>query len=155
MGKSFLLSKDEPLPPNIDGVMVLWIFRRRAQLAKKSAKIGPLDPSFWFFCPRPLVRSCSIFFRDRMRLVVSSNTEVSGTSEVPQSCKKNFRKSSCCVLIEDRSRSSEFASIEIDQITVCLGSKNIFLLYFHFFILQVVCNRKVWVRAFYCLKMSL
>ena len=33
MGESFLLSKDEPLTPNIDGVMALWIFRRRAQTA--------------------------------------------------------------------------------------------------------------------------
>ena len=31
MGESFLLSKEEPLTPNIDGVMTLWIFRRRAQ----------------------------------------------------------------------------------------------------------------------------
>ena len=31
MGESFLLSKDEPLTPDIDGVMALWIFRRRAQ----------------------------------------------------------------------------------------------------------------------------
>ena len=30
IGESFLLSEDEPLTPNIDGVMVLWIFRRRA-----------------------------------------------------------------------------------------------------------------------------
>ena len=54
LGESFLLSEDEPLTPNIDGVMALWIFRRRAQTAKnrrKSAKIGPLDPSFYFFAP--------------------------------------------------------------------------------------------------------
>ena len=57
MGESFLLSKDEPLTPNIDGVMALWIFRRRAQTSKnrqKLAKIGPLDPSFYFFAPSPL-----------------------------------------------------------------------------------------------------
>ena len=30
MGKSFPLSKDEPLTYKIDGVMALWIFRRRA-----------------------------------------------------------------------------------------------------------------------------
>ena len=58
MGESFLLSKDEPLTPNIDGVMALWIFRNRAQTAenwRKSAKIGPLDSSLEFFRPRPLV----------------------------------------------------------------------------------------------------
>ena len=48
MGERFLPSEDEPLTPNIDGVMALWIFRRRAQntkIGQKSAKIGPLDPS--------------------------------------------------------------------------------------------------------------
>jgi len=57
MGESFILSEDEPLTPNIDGVMALWIFRRRAQTAenrRKSAKIGPLDPSIYlFFTPAP------------------------------------------------------------------------------------------------------
>ena len=56
MGESFILSKDEPLTPNIDGVMALWIFRRRAQTAenrRKSPKIGPLDSSFYIFSPRP------------------------------------------------------------------------------------------------------
>ena len=56
MGESFLLSKDEPLTPNIDGVMALWIFRNRAQTAEnwqKSAKIGPLDSSLEFFSPPP------------------------------------------------------------------------------------------------------
>ena len=33
-GESFLLSKDEPLTSKIDGVMALWIFRRRTQTAK-------------------------------------------------------------------------------------------------------------------------
>ena len=52
MGESFILFEDEPLTPNIDGVMALWIFRRRAQTAenrRKSVKIGPLDSSFYFF----------------------------------------------------------------------------------------------------------
>ena len=36
-----------------------------------------------------------------MRLVESSNTEVSGASEVPQTCSKLiFRKSSCCVFTQ-------------------------------------------------------
>ena len=39
MGKSFLLSEDEPLTPNIDGVMALWIFRRRAQTAENRRKL--------------------------------------------------------------------------------------------------------------------
>ena len=34
MGERFLLSKDEPLTPDIDGVMALWIFRKRAQNTK-------------------------------------------------------------------------------------------------------------------------
>ena len=38
MGESFLLSEDEPLTPNIDGVMALWIFRRRAQTAENRRK---------------------------------------------------------------------------------------------------------------------
>ena len=36
MGESFLLSEYEPLTPNIDGVMALWIFRRRAQTRKSA-----------------------------------------------------------------------------------------------------------------------
>ena len=54
MGEGFLLSKDEHLTPSIDGVMVLWIFRKRAQntkIGQKLAKIGPLDPRFYFFSP--------------------------------------------------------------------------------------------------------
>ena len=57
MGESFLLPKDEHLTPTIDGVMALWFFRRRAQNTKidqNSTKIGPLDPSFSYFCPVPL-----------------------------------------------------------------------------------------------------
>ena len=64
MGESFLLSKDEPLTPNIDGVMALWIFRNRAQTAenwRKSAKIGPLDSSLEFFSPPPPGRFVSEF----------------------------------------------------------------------------------------------
>ena len=56
MGESFILSEDEPLTPNIDGVMALWIFRRRAQTAenrRKSAKIGPFDPRLYLFLPPP------------------------------------------------------------------------------------------------------
>ena len=48
----FLLSEDEPLPPNIDGVVALWIFRRRAQTAENRQK---LDLSILvFFRPDPL-----------------------------------------------------------------------------------------------------
>ena len=51
--ESFLLSKYEPLTPNIDGVMALWTFRRlqNTEIGQKLAKIGPLDPSFYFFAP--------------------------------------------------------------------------------------------------------
>ena len=86
MGERFLLSEDEPLTPNIDGVMALWIFRRRAQntkIGRKSAKIGPLDPSFYFFRPRPLVRSCSDFFREGIgsERTPWKNLDVLGPSE--------------------------------------------------------------------------
>ena len=56
MDERFLLSKDEPLTPGIDGVLALWIFRNRAQntkIGKKLPKIGTLDPSFYLFMPRP------------------------------------------------------------------------------------------------------
>ena len=44
MGESFLLSKDEPLTPNIDKVMRVWIFRRKTQ----NTKIGKNWTSqFW------------------------------------------------------------------------------------------------------------
>ena len=39
VGESFLMFKDEPLTPNIDGVMALWIFRRRAQTAEIRQKL--------------------------------------------------------------------------------------------------------------------
>ena len=39
MGEIFILSEDEPLTPNIDGVMALWIFRRRAQTAENRRKL--------------------------------------------------------------------------------------------------------------------
>ena len=38
MVESCLLSKDEPLTPDIDGVIALWIFRRRAQNMKIGKK---------------------------------------------------------------------------------------------------------------------
>ena len=53
MGESFLLSKDEPLTPNIDGVMALWIFRRRAQTAKNWRKLD-LSILVFIFSPPPL-----------------------------------------------------------------------------------------------------
>ena len=49
MGERFLLFEDEPLPPDIDGVMALRFFRNRAQntkIGRKLAKIGPLESSF-------------------------------------------------------------------------------------------------------------
>ena len=49
VGERFLLFEDEPLTPDIDGVIALGIFRNRAQntkIGQKSAKIGPLDSSF-------------------------------------------------------------------------------------------------------------
>ena len=64
MGESFLLSEDEPLTLNIDGVMALWIFRRRAQTAenrRKSAIIGPFESIFYLFSPPPPGRFVSEF----------------------------------------------------------------------------------------------
>ena len=69
MGESFLLSEDKPLTPDIDGVMALWILEGGPKTrisAENLAKIGPLDPSFSMFLPPPLVRSCSIFFKDHI-----------------------------------------------------------------------------------------
>ena len=39
VGQSFILFEDEPLTPNIDGVMALWFFRRRAQTAENRQKL--------------------------------------------------------------------------------------------------------------------
>ena len=69
MGERFLLSKDEPLTPNIDGVMALWMFWRRPQTAKNLRKLDLSIQVFGFFCPRPLVRLCSSFLRDRIVVV--------------------------------------------------------------------------------------
>ena len=54
VGESFLLSKGEPLTLDIDGVMVLWFFRRRAQTAKNRRKLDLSILVFNFFRPRPL-----------------------------------------------------------------------------------------------------
>ena len=53
MVESFLLSKDEPLTPNIDGVMALWIFWRRAQTAKNLRKLDLSILVFDCFAPAP------------------------------------------------------------------------------------------------------
>ena len=47
MGESFLLPKDEPLTPNIDKAIWVWIFERRAQNTKL-AKFRLLDSGFIF-----------------------------------------------------------------------------------------------------------
>ena len=54
-----------------------------------------------------------------MRLVGSSNTEVSSSSEVPQSCGKlkKIGSPAAVFLLENPSRSSKFVSIEIDRNT--------------------------------------
>ena len=49
MGERFLLFKDEPLTPGIDGVVGLWFFENGAKITKigqKLAKIEPLESSF-------------------------------------------------------------------------------------------------------------
>ena len=65
MGETFLLSADEPLTPDIDGVMSLWIFKRRAQNTKNERKlvlsilvfIFPPPPPRRKFLPIILLRS--------------------------------------------------------------------------------------------------
>ena len=49
MGESFLLSKDEPLTPNIDGVVAFEFLEggpKTRKSAKNRQKVGPLDPRF-------------------------------------------------------------------------------------------------------------
>ena len=55
-GERCLLSKDEPLTTDIDGVTALRFSRNRAKntkIGQKLANIGPLDPGFYLFLPRP------------------------------------------------------------------------------------------------------
>ena len=62
MGESFLLSKDEPLTPGIDGGTALWIFRNTAQNTKidqTSANIGPLKSNFYLVSPPPPCPLCT------------------------------------------------------------------------------------------------
>ena len=49
MGARFLVFEDEPLTPDIDGVMALLIFRnldQNTKIGQKLAKIRPLQSSF-------------------------------------------------------------------------------------------------------------
>ena len=65
MGESFILSKDEPLTPNIDGDMALWFFRRRAQntkIGRRSATLDLLILVLIFVAPAPL-SVCAQFFQ--------------------------------------------------------------------------------------------
>ena len=52
MVDSSLLSKDESLTPNIDKVIGVWNFRRRAQI-QRLAKSGLLKFSFWIYLQFP------------------------------------------------------------------------------------------------------
>ena len=56
MGGSFLLSEDEPLTPNIDGVMALWIFRNSARNTQNRQKLDLSILVSEFFCPCPFAR---------------------------------------------------------------------------------------------------
>ena len=58
-------------------------FLKEGPNGQKPAKIGPLHPSFRYFCPRPLVRSCSIFFREGIgsKTDLLKNFDVLGLSE--------------------------------------------------------------------------
>ena len=64
MGERFLLSKDEPLTPNIDGVMALWISRRRAQTAENGQKIDLSILVLLFFAPAPSKKIISEYFTE-------------------------------------------------------------------------------------------
>ena len=63
MVESSLLSKDEPLTPNIDKVMGVSKFTRRAQNTT-SAKIGLLDLGFYFFLGPGESKSVQTFFSE-------------------------------------------------------------------------------------------
>ena len=82
MGESFLLSKDEPLTPNIDGVMALWIFRRRAQKTKNWRKLDLSILVFIIFRPRPLEESLfKIFYWGvRKQAIIKKNGTKPSTS---------------------------------------------------------------------------
>ena len=59
MGESFLLSQDEPLTPNKDGVMTLWIFRRRAQHTETGVSLtSRLCMVFIFFLKNKKEKTC-------------------------------------------------------------------------------------------------
>ena len=60
MIESFLLSKDEPLTPNIDEVMAVWIFRRRAQNTKIGKKWTSQFCFLIFLPPSPWGKSLRI-----------------------------------------------------------------------------------------------
>ena len=67
-----------PLTPDIYGVMALWFFRRRAQntkIGQKSAKIGPLDPSFYFLGPRPHLSSVRAQFTNAVPEKIWARTD--------------------------------------------------------------------------------
>ena len=84
MGESFLLSKDGPLTPNIDGVVALWIFRRRAQntkIGRKSAKIGPLESSFYLFSPPPPRPMCTGVIFPSTAMIVEAYGKLSSGGE--------------------------------------------------------------------------
>ena len=53
MAESSVLSKEEPLTPNICEVVAVWIFRRRAQTAKKWQKLDLSILVFDFFASAP------------------------------------------------------------------------------------------------------
>ena len=55
MVESYQLSKDELLTPNIDEVMVVWIFRRRAKNTQNRQKLDLAILVSFFFGPHPLV----------------------------------------------------------------------------------------------------
>ena len=64
MGEKFLLSKDEHLTPDIDGVASLWIFRRSAQNTKNGEKRAS---QFWYiiYVLGPRKRKFAQFFSGR------------------------------------------------------------------------------------------
>ena len=97
--ESFLLSKDEPLTPNIDGVMALWFFRRGAQKAENRQKLDLWILVFNFFARAPssvLDKSTSAeqFGSRRVRLANSGSkpTTITWWKNSPQFCTGHFPK---------------------------------------------------------------
>ena len=85
MAERSLLSKDEPLTPNIDEVMVDSLnVKKEGPNSRKLAKIGPLNSSFKYVLPPPLRPLCNEVTCPRTRepsaLGICKNSGTKGTT---------------------------------------------------------------------------